>query len=115
MLPVYEQPLETVQLTDTSEAEEAVKEFFEEILGVGEDDGYDSVSDGADGYEDNSQGECPEGDSTAVSSGSEAGEQGQAQSADTEEQEGTFSETSSDSGEDSGLDSLYGSIDKFYL
>ena len=115
VLPVYEQPLETVQLTDTSEAEEAVKEIFEEILGIGEDDGYDSVSDGADEYEDNSQGECSEGDFSAVQSGSEAVEQGQTQSSDSEEQEGTFSETSSDSGEDSGLDSLYGSIDKFYL
>ena len=115
VLPVYEQPLETVQLTDTSEAEEAVKEIFEEILGIGEDDGYDSVSDGADGHEDNSQGECSEGDFSAVQTGSEAAEQGQEKSADSEEQEGTFSEASSDSGEDSGLDSLYGSIDKFYL
>lgn len=115
VLPVYEQPLETVQLTDTSEAEEAVKEIFEEILGIGEDDGYDSVSDGTDGYEDNSQGECSEGDFSAVQTGSEAAEQGQEKSSDSEEQEGTFSEASSDSGEDSGLDSLYGSIDKFYL
>ncbi len=115
VLPVYEQPLEKVELTDTSEAEEAVKEFFEEILGIDEDCGYDSVSDGADGYENSSEGECAEGDSSAVQSGSEGSQQGQTQADSEETEEVTQTDVTSDSSEDSDVDSLYGSIDKFYL
>ena len=115
VLPVYEQPLEKVELTDTREAEEAVKEFFEEILGINEDDGYDSVSDGADGYENSAQGEYSEGDRSAVQSGNEGIQQGRTQSGSDEIEEVTQSNVTSDSGEDSDVDSLYGSIDKFYL
>ena len=115
VLPVYEQPLEKVSLTDTSEAEEAVKEFFEEVMGIHESDGYDGVSDGSDGYENSSQGECGSGNSSAVQTGSEGREQGQAQSVASEAEEVTSTFVSSDSGEDSDADSLYGSIDKFYL
>ena len=115
VLPVYEQPLEKVELTDTSEAEDAVREFFEEILGDSEDDGHSSVSDGADEHEDNSQREYSQGDISAVHAGCEGSEQGQAQSDSAETQEITSSVVTTDSGEDSGLDSLYGEIDKFYL
>ncbi len=114
VLPVYEQPLEKVELTDTSEAEQAVKEFFENLMESGEDDGYDDVSGGVDGYENSSQGECSEGNSPAVFSGSEEYQQGQESTA-AEIEEITQTVVSSDSGEDSELDSLYGSIDKFYL
>ena len=115
VLPVYEQPLEKVELTDTSEAEEAVKEFFENLMGNSEEDGYDAVSDRADFDEDASEGECSEGDSTAVQSGNEGCQQGQTESDSEDDEEETASCTSSDSGEDSDFDSLYGSIDKFYL
>ena len=115
VLPVYEQPLEKVELTDTSEAEEAVKEFFENLMGNSEEDGYDAVSDRADFDEDASEGECSEGDSTAVQSGNEGYQQGQTESDSEDDEEETASCTSSDSGEDSDFDSLYGAIDKFYL
>ena len=115
VLPVYEQPLEKVELTDTSEAEEAVKEFFENLMGDSEEDGYDDLSDGADFNENSSQGEYCEGDSSAVQTGSIGSQQGQTQSADEEIEEVTQTVASSDSGEDSDVDSLYGSIDKFYL
>ena len=115
VLPVYEQPLEKVELTDTSEAEEAVKEFFEEVMGLGEEDGYTGVSDGADEHEGDSQGEYSAGDSGTVQAGGSGSEQGQAQSDSSETEETTSSFVSSDSGEDSDIDSLYGSIDKFYL
>ena len=115
VLPVYEQPLEKVSLTDTSEAEEAVKEFFEEVMGIRESDGYDGVSDGSDGYENSSQGECGSGNSSAVQTGSEGREQGQTEYYSTETTESTSTFVSTDSGEDSDADSLYGSIDKFYL
>lgn len=114
VLPVYEQPLEKVELTDTSEAEEAVKEFFENLMENGKDDGYDDVSDGADEYEDTPEGECPERDSQSVQDSGEGSEQGQENTA-AEIEEITQTVVSSDSGEDSELDSLYGSIDKFYL
>jgi hypothetical protein len=114
VLPVYEQPLEKVELTDTSEAEQAVKEFFENLMEDSESDGYADVSDGADGYEDPSEGEYPEGDSGSVLSGSEECEQGQ-ENTSFETEEVTQTVVSSDSGEDSDIDSLYGSIDKFYL
>ena len=115
VLPVYEQPLEKVSLTDTSEAEEAVKEFFEEVMGIRESDGYDGVSDGSDGYENSSQGECGSGNSSAVQTGSEGREQGQTEYYSSETTESTSTFVSTDSGEDSDADSLYGSIDKFYL
>ena len=115
VLPVYEQPLEKVSLTDTSEAEEAVKEFFEEVMGIHESDGYDGVSDGSDGYENSSQGECGSGNSSAVQTGSEGREQGQTEYYSSETTESTSTFVSTDSGEDSDADSLYGSIDKFYL
>lgn len=114
VLPVYEQPLEKVELTDTSEAEEAVKEFFENLMEDSEGDGYLDVSDGSDGYEDSAEGECPEGDITAVLTGSEECEQGQENTA-AETEEVTQTVVTSDSGEDTDFDSLYGSIDKFYL
>ena len=101
-------------ITDTSEAEEAVKEFFENLMENSESDGYDDVSDGADGYEDSAQGECAEGNSTAVLSGSEECQQGQ-ENTSSEIEEVTQTVVSSDSGEDSDVDSLYGSIDKSYL
>ncbi len=115
VLPVYEQPLETVELTDTSEAEEAVKEIFENLLGSSEEDGYTDVSDGADGYEDPSEGEYTQGDSESVQTSGEGCEQGQTQSDFDKAEEGTSSYVTTDSGEDSELDSLYGEIDKFYL
>ena len=115
VLPVYEQPLEKVNLTDTSEAEAAVKEFFEEVMGIHESDGYDGVSDGADGHENSSQGEYSNGNSGSVQTGSEGREQGQTEYYSTETTESTSTFVSTDSGEDSDADSLYGSIDKFYL
>ena len=114
VLPVYEQPLEKVELTDTSEAEEAVKEFFENLMEDSESDGYDDVSDGPDEYEDTSEGEYSEGDSTAVLTGSEECDEGQ-ENTGTETEEVTQTVVTSDSGEDPDFDSLYGSIDKFYL
>lgn len=114
VLPVYEQPLEKVELTDTSEAAEAVKEFFEEIMDISEEAGYLGVSDGADDDEDSSQGEYCEGDNGSVQGSGDAGEQGQTDSTG-ETEETTSSSVSSDSGEDADIDSLYGSIDKFYL
>ena len=92
-----------------------VKEFFENLMGNSEEDGYDAVSDGADFDEDSSEGECAEGDSAAVQSGNEGYQQGQTESDTVYYEEETSSVTSSDSGEDSEFDSLYGSIDKFYL
>lgn len=115
VLPVYEQPLEKVELTDTSEAEEAVKEFFEEVLGISEEDGHAGVSDGADEYESYSKGESVQGNSGAVQTGGIGSEQGQEKSDSAEAEEITSSVVSSDSGENSDIDSLYGSIDKFYL
>ena len=114
VLPVYEQPLEKVELTDTSEAEQAVKEFFENLMESSEDDGYDDVSGWSDEHENSAQGEYSDGDSAAVFAGSEEREQGQENTSfETKEVTQTF--ITSDSGEDSDIDSLYGSIDKFYL
>ncbi len=115
VLPVYEQPLETVETTDTTEATEAVREIFEEILGGGEDGGYSDVSDGIDDDEDSAQGECAEGNSTAVQTGGEGSQQGQTDSSKKTGEEDDTSDSASDSGEDTGVSSLYGSIDKFYL
>lgn len=115
VLPVYEQPFEKVELTDTSEAEKAVNEFFEEVLELNEEIGHAGISDGADQYENSSEGEHSQGDEGAVQSGSVAVQQGQTQSDSPKAQEETSSFVSSDSGEDSDIDSLYGSIDKFYL
>lgn len=115
VLPVYEQPFEKVELTDTSEAEKAVNEFIEEVLELNEEIGHAGVSDGADQYENSSQREYSQGDEGAVQSGSDSVQQGQTQSDSSQTQEETSSFVSSDSGEDSDIDSLYGSIDKFYL
>lgn len=115
VLPVYEQPLEKVEITDTTEAEEAVKEFFEEIMGVSEEDGHSGVSDGADDDENSAQGEYPQGDNGSVQGSGDAGEQGQEDNSASEAEETPASSDAPDSGEDSDLDSLYGSIDKFYL
>lgn len=115
VLPVYEQPLEKVEITDTTEAEEAVKEFFEEIMGVSEEDGHSGVSDGANDDENSAQGEYPQGDNGSVQGSGDAGEQGQEDNSASEAEETPASSDAPDSGEDSDLDSLYGSIDKFYL
>ena len=115
VLPVYEQPLEKVEITDTTEAEEAVKEFFEEIMGVSEEDAHSGVSDGADDDENSAQGEYPQGDNGSVQGSGDAGEQGQEDNSASEAEETPASSDAPDSGEDSDLDSLYGSIDKFYL
>lgn len=115
VLPVYEQPLEKVEITDTTEAEEAVKEFFEEIMGVSEEDGHSGVSDGTDDDEDSSEGEYPQGDNGSVQGSGDAGEQGQEDGSTSEAEETPASSDAPDSGEDTDLDSLYGSIDKFYL
>ncbi len=115
VLPVYEQPLETVEIADTTETVEAVREIFEEILGDSEDDRYSDVSDGADYNESASEGEYSQGDNGAVQTGSQGCEQGQTQFGNTKTEEVTKSSVSSDSGDDSDFDSLYGSVDKFYL
>ncbi len=116
VLPVYEQPLEKVELTDTSEAEQAVKEFFEEIMDVSEDSRHDSVSDGADDNADNSEGECASRNSSAVQGSVHEPEQRQENpSEETAEKTDAKDTTSQDSGENSDDDSLFGSIDKFYL
>ena len=117
VLPVYEQPLEKVEVSERLEAEAALKEIFENFMENSEDDGYDSVSDGNNECEDVAQGECPQGDNTAVQSVIRTGEQGQKNTYDENETVETItkSSASSDSSEDSGIDSLYGSLDKFYL
>ena len=116
VLPVYEQPLEKVEISERLEAEEALKEIFENFMEVSEDDGYDSVSDGDNQCEDSSEGECAQGDSAAVQSVIQTSEQEQKNTNESETVETiTQSSASSDSGEDSELDSLYGSLDKFYL
>ncbi len=115
VLPVYEQPLEKVGLTDTSEAAEAVKEFFEEVMGISEDDGHSGVSDGADEHESDTEREYIQRDNGSVQTGSVGSEQRQAESDPAQAEEVTSSFVSSDSGEDSDVDSLYGSIDKFYI
>ena len=115
VLPVYEQPFEKVELTDTSEAEKAVNEFFEEVMELNEEIGHAGISDGADEYENSSERKYIQGDNGAVQSGSIAVQQGQEKSDSSETQEETSSFVSSDSGEDSDIDSLYGSIDKFYI
>lgn len=116
VLPVYEQPLEKVELTDTSEAEQAVKELFEEIMDIGESSGYGGVSDGTDDNENTASGERSEGDKPAVQGGVYEPEQGQ-KDASSEPEEKTVTEniTPSDSRESADDDSLFGSIDKFYL
>ncbi len=115
VLPVYEQPLEKVEIADTSEAEKAVEEFFEEIMEIGEDAGYGGVSDGADEHEDNSEGERPERDNEPVQGSVQPSEQGQESNAEETKETPPASSDETDSGEDSELDSLYGEIDKFYL
>ncbi len=117
VLPVYEQPLETVEVSDRLEAEEALKAIFEGIMEDAEDDRHDGVSDGDNQCEDAPQGECPKGDSTAVLSGVPSGEQGQTDSSDDDDSDASQASgtASSDSGEGSEIDSLYGSLDKFYL
>lgn len=114
VLPVYEQPLEKVELSETFEAEQAVKEFFEEIMDIREEAGYSGVSDGSDDDEGASAGEYSERDSGAVQGSGDTVEQGQTVGA-SETEETTSSSVASDSGEDADIDSLYGSIDKFYL
>ena len=84
-------------------------------MGDSEKDGHSDVSDGADFNENYPQGEYSNGNSGSVQTGSEGSEQGQTQSFSSEVEEVTQSVVTSDSGEDSELDSLYGSIDKFYL
>ena len=117
VLPVYEQPLEKVEITERLEAEEALKEIFESFVENSEDDGYGSVSDGDNQCEDAPAGECAQGDSTAVQSGVQGLEQKQENTAAESEEIETVTQStaSSDSSEDSEIDSLYGSLDKFYL
>ena len=117
VLPVYEQPLEKVEIPDTSETEEAVREFFEEIMDIGEDAGHGSVPDGADDDEDSAAGEHSAGAEESVPGSDLGSEPGQTDSSEeaAESETGTASSVSSDSGENTDLDSLYGSIDKFYL
>lgn len=117
VLPVYEQPLEKVEIPDTSEAEKAVQEFFEEIMDIGEDAGHGSVPDGADDDEGPAEGEHSAGTEEPVPGGDLGSESGQTDSSEegAEGEEGTASAASADSGEDTELDTLYGSIDQFYL
>lgn len=117
VLPVYEQPLEKVEIPDTSEAEKAVQEFFEEIMDISEDAGHGSVPDGADDDEGPAEGEHSAGTEEPVPGGDLGSEPGQTDSSEegAEGEEGTASAASADSGEDTELDTLYGSIDQFYL
>lgn len=115
VLPVYEQPLEKVEVADTSEIEEAVKEFFEQIAPDSQEDGYISVSDGTYEYEDYSQGEYTQGDIITDEGSVLEPEQGQENTSEEAEEKPQEPTASSDSGEDSSYDSLYGSMDKFYL
>ena len=115
VLPVYEQPLEKVEIADTSEIEEAVKEFFEQIAPDSQEDGYISVSDGTYEYEDYSQGEYTQGDIVTDEGSVLEPEQGQENTPEEAEEKPQEPTASSDSGEDSSYDSLYGSMDKFYL
>lgn len=115
VLPVYEKPLEKVELTDTSEAEEIVREFFEEIMEGDEGAGHGGVSDGADNDEDNPQGERASGDKGAGEGSGSQREQGQENTASGSSEEDKQDNGQEDSGSGAGEDSLYGSIDKFYL
>ncbi len=115
VLPVYEKPLEKVELTDTSEAEEIVREFFEEIMEGDEGAGHGGVSDGADNDEDNPQGERASGDKGAGEGSGSQREQGQENTAAEDSDKKEDDNRKEDSGSGSGEDSLYGSIDKFYL
>lgn len=117
VLPVYEQPLEKVEIPDTSETEKAVQEFFEEIMDISEDAGHGSVPDGTDDDEDSAAGEHSAGAPESVPGSDLGSEPGQTDSSeeDAESEEGTASTASADRGEDTELDTLYGSIDQFYL
>lgn len=115
VLPVYEKPLEKVELTDTSEAEEIVREFFEEIMEGDEGAGHGGVSDGADNDEDNPQGERASGDKGAGEGSGSQREQGQENTAAEDSDKKEDDNRKEDSGSGAGEDSLYGSIDKFYL
>ncbi len=117
VLPVYEQPLEKVELTERQEAEAALQEIFENFMEDSEDDGYGDVSDRADEREDASEGEHSEGDNRTVQGSLQSDEPRQENTACEDEkiEEITQSTASTDSGEDSEIDSLYGSLDKFYL
>lgn len=115
VLPVYEKPLEKVELTDTSEAEEIVREFFEEIMEGDEGAGHGGVSDGAYDDEDNPQGECASGDKGAGEGSGSQREQGQENTAAEDSDKKEDDNRKEDSGSGAGEDSLYGSIDKFYL
>ncbi len=114
VLPVYEQELESVEITDTAEAENAVRELFEEIMGDSEEDGYTPLSDGSDGYEGDSERECDKGDFDTIQRSGSTDEQRQSTAAEEATEEASSS-ASADSGEDSGFSSLYGTVDKFYL
>lgn len=114
-LPVYEKPLEKVELTDTSEAEQAIEEFVEEIMDISEEVGHGGVPDGDNEYKDDSEGEYPEGDKSGDEGSVQPSEQEQENEAEEAPETEETPAAEDDSGEDSDLDTLYGEIDKFYL